>query len=160
MPKLFVMAWQVDENLQMKASDIWRGSRSSHTAEPQTPKLLCLFHSWVGSLSFPIVSKTVTPELDSIIKAEHWSGATQERHQIEATTGWREGSNLDELKKHPEDSLSFSLNLTLIHSGGPSALPHHLSLSSLWWFCQPWCLGCGIIRREICERCNSLFPLF
>ena len=56
------MAWQVDENLQMKASDIYRGAGAvTLLSHRHLTKSLCLFRSWVGSLSFPIVSKTVTP---------------------------------------------------------------------------------------------------
>lgn len=49
---------------------------------------------------------------------------------MEETTGWWEGSHLDKLMKHPEGSLSFSLNLTLIHSALGVPQHFHITLPS------------------------------
>lgn len=74
--------------------------------------------------------------------------------------GRRLASSLSQLAKQPEDALCFSRLPSSVSSGEPSACPHRLGLSPLWRFGQPWSFGCGVIRGEIRELCNSLFPLF
>lgn len=97
-----------------------------------------------------------------ILKAEYWTTVVQERHQVGETAGCLGVVTCQqlELTKQPEDSLSFFYLPSSVHSGEPSASLHRLGLSSLWWFCQSWHFGCGVIRGEIQELCNSLFPLF
>lgn len=86
----------------------------------------------------------------------------QERHQVEETSGCLGVVPCQQLELTSKAARGFSFLLlpSSVHSGEPSARPHRLRLSPLWWFGQPWHFGCGIIRGEIRELCNSLFPLF